>query len=264
MKSIYEASNTVEAHMILNLLSQEGIEGRVVGEFLQGGVGELPAQGLVRVHVHDDDVAAARRIIDRWEAKQPAPSQAAVPAPPESSRIWLFPAGLLVGVVGMYFLYWTTGAVSGADYNKDGRLDDVWRFTPTGVAASIDLDRNLDGKVDSQVLNDRDGFPDSGESDEDFNGTFDTRWTYRYGGPATAESDFDLDGKPETRTIFQNGVIERVERFSPGSGRPSRIEHYKNNVVEYAEIDSNMDGAPDSIVRYDAIGREIPEPSRER
>ncbi|GMW06630.1 MAG: hypothetical protein AMXMBFR8_14270 [Nevskiales bacterium] len=49
MKRIYEAANAIEAHMIVHLLGQAGIEGRVEGEYLQGGVGELPAVGLVGV-----------------------------------------------------------------------------------------------------------------------------------------------------------------------------------------------------------------------
>ncbi|MEN8226403.1 MAG: DUF2007 domain-containing protein, partial [Bacteroidota bacterium] len=41
MKCIFEASSGLEAHMISNLLQQDGIEARIDGEYLQGGVGEL-------------------------------------------------------------------------------------------------------------------------------------------------------------------------------------------------------------------------------
>lgn len=43
MKCVFTASTGVEAHMVLNLLEQEGIEGRIEGEYLQGGVGDLQA-----------------------------------------------------------------------------------------------------------------------------------------------------------------------------------------------------------------------------
>lgn len=32
MKLLYEASNSLEAHMILNLLEQEGLSGRIDGD----------------------------------------------------------------------------------------------------------------------------------------------------------------------------------------------------------------------------------------
>ena len=53
MKLLYEAANTVEAHMILNLLEQSSLSARIDGEYLQGGVGELQAIGIVRVMVDE-------------------------------------------------------------------------------------------------------------------------------------------------------------------------------------------------------------------
>lgn len=96
MKTLYQASNALEAHMILNLLEIEGISGRVDGEFLQGGIGELPAAGLVRVMVAEDDYHAAKEIVNRWEASQPSPSSDRFSA----ERVRKFPiflAGIAVG-----------------------------------------------------------------------------------------------------------------------------------------------------------------------
>ena len=72
MKSVYEASTGLDAHMILGLLEQQRIPGRIEGEYLQGGVGGLQAMGLVRVLVSDADYAEARKIISEWESVQPA------------------------------------------------------------------------------------------------------------------------------------------------------------------------------------------------
>ena len=69
MKRIYEAANNIEAHMIVHLLDQSGIEAHVQGEHLQSGAGELPLGGLVGVVVADEDVVAARRHIEEWEAR---------------------------------------------------------------------------------------------------------------------------------------------------------------------------------------------------
>jgi len=73
MKLVYEATNAIEAHMILNLLEQAGLSGRVDGEHLQGGVGEIQTMGLARVMVDDDDYAQAKEIVDEWDAQQPEP-----------------------------------------------------------------------------------------------------------------------------------------------------------------------------------------------
>jgi len=69
MKCVYEASTALDAYMIFNLLVQEGIQGRVDGEYLAGGIGELQALNLVRVMVHEEDYDQSIEIIREWEAK---------------------------------------------------------------------------------------------------------------------------------------------------------------------------------------------------
>jgi hypothetical protein len=63
MKTVYRAANSLEAHIVLNLLRQAGIEGHISGEYLQGAMGELPAVDLVRVMVHEGDYDEALDII---------------------------------------------------------------------------------------------------------------------------------------------------------------------------------------------------------
>ena len=55
MKIIYRAENIIDANLIKGLLEHEGIQAFVGGSYLQGGVGELPASGLVNVSVADED-----------------------------------------------------------------------------------------------------------------------------------------------------------------------------------------------------------------
>ena len=71
MKKLYEAENGLEAHMIVDLLQQAHLHARVDGEFLQGGVGEIQASGVVRVVVDEDDYDAAKEMIKQWDAQQP-------------------------------------------------------------------------------------------------------------------------------------------------------------------------------------------------
>ncbi len=68
MKGIYEASTALDAYMVLNLLEQEGIKGRVDGEYLPGGVGEIQAINIVRVMVNESDYEKAGQVIRDWEA----------------------------------------------------------------------------------------------------------------------------------------------------------------------------------------------------
>lgn len=67
MKVVYSANHSLEAHLLLGLLKQAGIEGAVRGEYLQGALGELPAFGLVEVLVHERDYRAARELIADWQ-----------------------------------------------------------------------------------------------------------------------------------------------------------------------------------------------------
>ncbi|MES2500640.1 MAG: DUF2007 domain-containing protein [Pseudomonadota bacterium] len=63
---IYNASNSIEAHLIKNLLEQQEIPAYVFGDYLQGGVGEIPAIGLVTVNVSDLDYTKAKEVLDAW------------------------------------------------------------------------------------------------------------------------------------------------------------------------------------------------------
>ena len=103
MRSVYEASSGLDAHMVLNLLETHGIKGRVEGEYLQGGIGELQAMGFVRVLVDEQDHAEAGRIISEWEAIQP-PDRKPEPEAHASAGLQVFLAGVFVGAAAMYWL----------------------------------------------------------------------------------------------------------------------------------------------------------------
>lgn len=71
MKPVYDAENNIEAHLVMHQLQQAGIKAEVQGGFLQGGVGELPTLGNVRVLVDPRNYAEARQVIEDWEASEP-------------------------------------------------------------------------------------------------------------------------------------------------------------------------------------------------
>ncbi len=68
MITVYNAANSIEAHLIKNLLEQQEIVAYVFGDYLQGGVGEIPAIGLVTVNVSDSDYAKAKEVVDAWDS----------------------------------------------------------------------------------------------------------------------------------------------------------------------------------------------------
>jgi hypothetical protein len=102
MKCAYEAANGVEAHMIANLLEQQRLLTRIDGEHLAGGIGDLPAMGLVRVMVNEDDFDRAREIIREWEASTPPP-QGEVVSRRSNAPLW-FLLGMLAGAALMSWI----------------------------------------------------------------------------------------------------------------------------------------------------------------
>jgi hypothetical protein len=49
MQDVYAAANVIDAHLVRHALEAAGIPAFVRGEALTGGIGELPACGLVAV-----------------------------------------------------------------------------------------------------------------------------------------------------------------------------------------------------------------------
>lgn len=70
MLAVYETGNAAQAHIIKDLLDRSDINATILGEYLQGGVGELPATGYIRVMVHEDFAGQARTIIQLWESAE--------------------------------------------------------------------------------------------------------------------------------------------------------------------------------------------------
>jgi len=63
MRSVYEAANLIDAHLVRQALEAEGIPAFVRGEALTGGIGELGVFGLVGVMVPDAAWPQAREVV---------------------------------------------------------------------------------------------------------------------------------------------------------------------------------------------------------
>lgn len=249
MKLLYEASNSLEAHMILNLLEQERLTARLDGEHLQGGLGELPAV-TIRVMIEEAHFEAGKKIIDEWIKEQPSPDPK---ASPKKLNFGAVAVGFFGGVIFTAIYLQLPINVDGIDYNSDGKLDETWE-THNYQISKTKLDRNLDGKFDLITKYTLKGHPDYQKSDEDFNGTFETKIEYRNGNPIQRESDTEDVGVIDYIVTFENGILETETYIDIVTRKPAKINYFGAFGVEKSEIDSDRDGQLDTIYEYDAIG----------
>lgn len=63
MRTVYQALNPIDAHLVKHALEDADIPAFVLGEHLIGGMGELPATGFVEVRVPDDWVEEAQALL---------------------------------------------------------------------------------------------------------------------------------------------------------------------------------------------------------
>jgi hypothetical protein len=70
MVKIYNARDTIEAHIIRGMLKAHGIEAYVNGFYLQGGVGDLAAHDYASVSVGNNDVDQARKLVKEYDNQE--------------------------------------------------------------------------------------------------------------------------------------------------------------------------------------------------
>lgn len=71
MRAVYQAEHLIDAHLVRGRLQAEGVEAHVLGEWLTGALGELPAGGLLAVCVAERDVERALCLLARWREEPP-------------------------------------------------------------------------------------------------------------------------------------------------------------------------------------------------
>ena len=64
MRVVYQAENIIDAYLVRGVLEQAGLPAWVRGEHLAGGIGQLPAIGLIDVCVPDAAGAEARAVVE--------------------------------------------------------------------------------------------------------------------------------------------------------------------------------------------------------
>ncbi|HEX7341483.1 MAG TPA: DUF2007 domain-containing protein [Rhodanobacteraceae bacterium] len=76
MQTIYHAESVIDAHLLKDRLDGEGIPAFIAGEYLIGGIGQLPARDLVTVGVPDSCVDQARPVVEQFIADLAGPPSA--------------------------------------------------------------------------------------------------------------------------------------------------------------------------------------------
>lgn len=84
MRTVYHAEGIVDAHLVKDALEGAGIPAFVNGEYLIGGMGQLPARDFMTVSVPEifvDDAGPVVREIARM-LRAPVAARAESPVPP--------------------------------------------------------------------------------------------------------------------------------------------------------------------------------------
>jgi len=248
MKLAYEAANTIEGHMVLNMLEQSGLSARIDGEFLQGGMGELPVAGLVRVMVDEADYDNARLLIKQWEELEAEPQ---TPIDRKNFSLGSTVVAFVAGVAVAAIYYNTPVTEDGIDYNGDGQLDETYTYV-NYLLSEVSQDRNFDGNIDALYSYDSRGLIESSVHDDNFDGTFETQLMYEKGNVYRAMSDTNGDGSIDYREDYVFGVISKAAFLNPESGKPTKTKHFNALGLEYSLIDTTGDGVMDARHDYDS------------
>ena len=249
MKSVFETSVGIEAHMIKNLLALNEVQSEIFGEHLQGGVGDLQAVGIVRVMVVDEDYPDAHKIVTDWEASQPPISYEV-----ENNKTTSYGSVLLsfiAGAVMMLLLTRTPITSDGIDYNNDGVLDEQWQFAGE-LVSTTKLDQNRDGEFDVIWRNDIAGLLKSSSVDSDFDGRHEYNCRYQKGNTVWCRGDYDNDGFMEYHEDYRSGVLDTVSMFDPASENLKKKQYFEGGRLKRAKVDLDGDGVLETDYEYNA------------
>lgn len=251
MRRIYEAANSLEAHMVVHMLNHAGIEAHIQGEHLQSGAGELPLGGLVGVAVADDDASAALKVIKEWEAQTPPPDRSTQQAATRGfyGPLLAFLVGSLFGAGIVWSVHHGPETTTGTDWNDDGTLDERVYYNGSTLDR-IEADRNFDGKVDVIERYNLDGWIQSIDADEDFDGRLETKTTYDKRDPFEARIDADGDSEPDYLIHYKYGVADTFEYLN-SSGVVVKRTHFRGPKLERAELDLDADGVWERSYQFD-------------
>lgn len=255
MKKVYEAQNSIEGHMLVHMLEQQGVEARLDGEYLQGGVGELPAAGLVTVRVEEADYEKAKDIIQEWEQAQPRSTEAETG---KSRYGTSFFSGAATGAFFAWLILSDSNPLAGMDQNRDGFLEEKYSFLGQKVTQRKS-DRNGDQVYDAIVDWNKNGQVSQVQLDNNFDGIFDLQIRYTKGYPRT-KTYLDRNSEPVKVEYFDRGVLKKSEIFQSGTRKVVKRHFYSKGKLISSEYDSNADGEMDWQDNFDYYENSVNSP----
>lgn len=234
--------------MIKNLLAMNDLQSEIFGEHLQGGIGDLQADGVIRVMVADEIYPRAHQVVADWEASQPAiePGSKVKTKTSLGSLVLSF----LLGGVAMFFLLQTPVSNDGIDHNGDGALDEHWHYAGN-LLRKVKIDQNRDGGIDAIWNYDHRGLLSSSKYDNNFDGRFELQCKIYRGNTTSCKADFDNDGFAEYRESYRSGVLNSISFYNPKTKLIKKKKILDGGRLVQAQIDLDGDGDLETQVKYD-------------
>ncbi len=72
IKVVYRPADTIEGHIVCNMLRAQGVDAILLGEYQQGGVGELMPADFACIEVPEEQLAAAELIMHEYQKNSSA------------------------------------------------------------------------------------------------------------------------------------------------------------------------------------------------
>ena len=253
---VFHAENMLEAQMISGLLDQYGIANQVDGALLTGGAGELQAGSVVRVMVPDESIQAAEKVVEDWHKLQPTDNGDELRVKPKGRIISSVVSFILGGFLTASFIFFNSDTIE-HDRNSDGKVDEEWLYFGDSQTKLI-LDRNFDGKNDFKTFyRKHSGLAYRSHADNDFDGVFETRDTYKHGEMTFSKSDVNNDGFYEIQYYYNGGMLTSYEFLSASTGKVLKRTYFDGFSITKSIEDTNGGGTLDSVIHYDDLENPI-------
>lgn len=257
MQCIYRGDTLLDARMVADQLIQQDIPAEIFGGHLPGGAGELPAGGMVRVMVADEDRERALRIVAEWERTTTRQAHEHLSASSRARSLAAFLLGLTTGIAGVWVFIALPGPAEQTryfDHNGDHRPD-TWYHYNRGQLERIRKDRNFDGEADALWQYGPESSRGEARLDQDFDGRRETRLIFENDLPHSREIDLDGNGVTDISERYRDGVLHERRYHHPDSGRVVKRTRYRAGVLPLeAELDTTGDGITETLIRFDRYG----------
>lgn len=258
MECVYQGDALLDARMVADQLAQKGIETEIMGGYLPGGAGELPAGGQVRVMVAEEDVEQALRIVADWERATAHHARENLSSSKRTRSLAGFALGLIAGITGVLIFIALPEPPENTryfDHNQDQRPD-TWHEFHQGQLTEIRKDRNFDGEVDGIWSFTAEGRKDQARLDQDFDGRYESRLAFDKDLLSRVDMDLDGDGRTDISELYRHGVLRERRFHDTDTGDVRTRTRFRAGARPQAsELDTTGNGMAETRLRYNRYGQ---------